>query len=102
MQQQDLTNVMNSINGLRDQLRSVADDGELEQFLQIIHKPGFTSVAEGVLITGVVSAMVEQAKVLTGMKQVLMSGASRVELNPQPLPPGVEPGSAQTARARGK
>ena len=88
MQQPDLTEVKNHLNGLRTQLKSVADDGELDQFLQIIHRPGFTTVAETWLIRGFVNSMVEQAKVLTGLKQVLMSGASRVELNPQPFAPG--------------
>jgi signal transduction histidine kinase len=96
MQQQDLTNVKNNINGLREHLRSAADDGELEQFLQIIHRPGFTTVAEAALINGVVNSMLEHAKVLAGLKQVLMSGASKVELNPQPLPPGAQ--SSKTAR----
>lgn len=97
MQQQDLTQLKNNMNDLRDQLRSLAEDNDIDQFLQIIHRPGFTTPAEATLISGVVSFMAEHAKLMAGLKQVLMSGASRVELNPQPLPPGAGPENPKTA-----
>ena len=87
MQQHDLTHLETSIKDMCDSLTSAADRKGFEEFLTIIHKPGFTSVAEIALLRGVVDSMHEQAKTLVGLKQVLLSGASKVELNPQPLPP---------------
>jgi hypothetical protein len=87
MQQHDLTHLETRIKDVCDSLTSVANRQGYEEFLTIIHKPGFTSVAEIALLRGVVDSMHEQAKTLVGLKQVLLSGASKVELNPQPLPP---------------
>jgi hypothetical protein len=44
-------------------------------------------VAEQAFFTGIVDAMLMQTKTLSALKQVLLSGATKVELNPQPLPP---------------
>ena len=87
MQQHDLTHLETSIKGLCDSLAGVADRKSFEEFLITIHKPGFTTPAEVALLRGVVDSMHEQAKTLVGLKQILLSGASKVELNPQPLPP---------------
>jgi hypothetical protein len=89
MQQNDLTHLETRIKETCDSLKSVAEKQGFDEFLTIIHKPGFTSVAEIALFRGVVDAMHEQAKTLVSLKQVLLSGASKVELNPQPLPPKV-------------
>jgi hypothetical protein len=89
MQQHDLTHLETSVNDMCTSLSSVADRSSFEEFLTIIHKPGFTSVAEIALLRGLVDSMREQTKTLAGLKQVLLSGASKVELNPQPLPPKV-------------
>jgi len=89
MQQQDLTHLETRIKDMCESLKSVADKQGFEEFFTIIHKPGFTSVAEIALLRGVVDSMHEQAKNLVALRQVLISGASKVELNPQPLPPKV-------------
>ena len=87
MQQHDLRHFETRIKDLCDSLTGAADRKDFEKFLTIIHKPGFTTVAEIALLMGVVDSMHEQTKTLLGLKQVLLSGASKVELNPQPLPP---------------
>ena len=87
MQQHDLTHLETSIKHLCDNLANVADRKSFDEFVAIIHKPGFTTIAEVALLRGVVDSMQEQAKMLAGLKQILLSGASKVELNPQPLPP---------------
>ena len=55
--------------------------------IPIIHKPGWTSVAEEAFVTGILDAMLSQTKTLSELKQVLLSGVNKVALNPQPLPP---------------
>jgi len=87
MEKQDLTHLETKIKELRTSLTSLAEGKGFEEFISIIHKPGFTSVAEHSLLRGVVDSMLEQAKALLGLKHVLFSGAAKVELNPQPLPP---------------
>lgn len=89
MEKHDLTHLETKIKELCGSLNSVADGRSFEEFFTIIHKPGFTSIAEIALLRGVVDTMHEQAKTLAGLKQILLSGASKVELNPQPLPPKV-------------
>jgi len=89
MQQHDLTHLETRIKDMCDSLTSVADKKGFEEFLTIIHKPGFTTPAEIALLRGVVDTMQEQTKTLIGLRQLLLSGASKVELNPQPLPPKV-------------
>lgn len=68
-------------------LTRLGADEDFEKLFKIIHSPGFTTVAEGIFLIGIVEAMHEQARVLVSMKSLLLSGASKVELNPQPLPP---------------
>jgi hypothetical protein len=87
MEKRDLAQLESKIKELRAELTRLADGSGFEEFITVIHKPGFTSVAEHVLLRGVVDSMHEQAKTLLGLKQVLLTGAAKVELNPQPLPP---------------
>ena len=66
----------------------MADTQDLEEMISIIHKPGWTTPAEYVLVSGLVDTMHEQAMVLASLRQTLLNGGRTVELNPQPLPPG--------------
>ena len=87
MEKHDLAHLEKKIGELRASLTNMADDKGFAELLTIIHKPGFTSVAEHLLLRGLVESMVEQAKTLSSLRQILLSAASKVELNPQPLPP---------------
>jgi hypothetical protein len=87
MKKHELTHLETKITEIRATLTNLADGGGFEEFLRIIHKPGFTTVAEVTLFVGVVDSMAEQAKAILGLKRVLLTGAEKVELNPQPLPP---------------
>ena len=87
MNKHELTHLETKIMELHATLKNLADGGSFEEFVRIIHKPGWTTVAEAILFIGVVDSMVEQAKAVLGLKQVLLTAAEKVELNPQPLPP---------------
>jgi hypothetical protein len=87
MKEHELKRLTTRINELRDLLTSLADGGSFKGFISIVHKPGFTTVAEVALFIGVVDSMLEQTKAVLALKQVLLSAAAKVELNPQPLPP---------------
>ncbi len=72
---------------LRRSLAKLGETSDLEEFVKIIHNPGYTTIAEHTLLQGVVDSMIEQTKSLLVLKVVLLTGAEKVELNPQPLPP---------------
>jgi hypothetical protein len=76
------------IKELTVQLTTMADTQDLEEMISIIHKPGWTTPAEYLLVSGMVDALSEHAKALASLRQTLINGSRAVELNPQPLPPG--------------
>jgi hypothetical protein len=51
---------------------------ELEELLGIIHGPGWTTLAEGLFVDGILEAMLSQTKALTSLKQVLLAGSRSV------------------------
>jgi hypothetical protein len=52
---------------------------------------GWTTVAEVAFLNGLLDSMHGQAKNIATLKQAILSGAQKVELNPQPLPPEPPP-----------
>lgn len=87
MKKSEIAHVESQLKSIRDTLAKVSDAKAHDAFLALIHKPGFTTVAEGLFITAIVDAMQVQTRSLGEMQSALLSAASRVELNPQPLPP---------------
>jgi hypothetical protein len=59
-------------------LKAVADNKEFDELRTIIHKPGWTTPAEGLLVQGILDSMLAQAKYMAGLKQTLMAGARAV------------------------
>ena len=57
---------------------SAAGGDDFAELFTVIHRPGWTSVAELMLVTGLVDAMTLHAKTLSAMKQSLMAGARAV------------------------
>ncbi|HLG65578.1 MAG TPA: hypothetical protein VKY19_26900 [Ktedonosporobacter sp.] len=73
---------------LRTLLATMGDTTDFDELIVIIHRPGWTTIAEHLLVDGLVDAIQEHAKALTHLRQTLLHGSRAVELNPQPLPPG--------------
>jgi hypothetical protein len=78
MDKHDLTRLEGQIKELGGTLISLADDRDFQEFITIIHRPGWTTVAEYSFVTGVVDSMLAQAKTLVGLKQVLVNGSRAV------------------------
>ena len=97
MEKHEVTQLETLTKELRGNLRTLAEDKVLEQFLISIRHPGFTTPAEFALFRGVVDGMLAQTKTISSLKQVLVSAAAKVELNPQPLPPKQAAGGASQA-----
>jgi hypothetical protein len=90
MHQHELARFESNVKELHGHLTNLADKADFDEFVRIIHRPGFTTIAETLLFGAVVDSMVQHAQTLLGLKQVLLNAAAKVELNPQPLPPGAE------------
>ena len=90
MHQQELARFENNVKELHGHLTKLADTAGFDEFVSIIHRPGFTTPAETLLFGAVVDSMLQHSQTLLGLKQGLLSAAAKVELNPQPLPPGAE------------
>ena len=83
MKTHDVTHLDTQIKEMCHSLANLADEKDFEEFRLLIRKPGWTTVAELSLVTGVVDSMHSQLKTLTGLKQVLLIGsrAVRSEVN---------------------
>jgi hypothetical protein len=78
MKPEQLTQLEKSIIRLDGELRRLVADDELKRLLDIIHKPGWTTVAEATFAMGIVDAMTAKAETLHRLKSTLISGASLV------------------------
>lgn len=87
MEKHHATHLESQINELHKNLTTLASQEPVLGLINIIHRPGWTTIAEQAFFTGIVEGMLAQTKTMLAMKQVLLSGAAKVELNPQPLPP---------------
>jgi hypothetical protein len=97
MDKQQIANFESQIKEFNNNLRQLTGGDSLDGLIKVIHQPGWTTIADIAFVGGILDSMVSQARTLNSLKQVLLSGASKVELNPQPLPPKQE-GSRQVAR----
>jgi hypothetical protein len=91
MKKRELERMETRMKELRATLKSLAEGKDFDQLSLIIRKPGWTTVAEVAFLNGLLDSMHEQAKNIATLKQAILSGAEKVELNPQPLPPGPPP-----------
>jgi hypothetical protein len=87
MEKHHIAHLEEQLRDLHTGLRDLASGYEVEELIGIIHKPGWTTVAEAELFIGLVESMVAQTRNLSSLQRVLFNGAAKVELNPQPLPP---------------
>jgi hypothetical protein len=59
----------------------------LDQLINIIHRPGWTTIVEATLVEAILDADAKYARTTLDLVNILVSAAAKVELNPQPLPP---------------
>jgi len=91
MKKRQLERMETQIKELHTTLKSLADDKVFGELIRIIRRPGFTRPAEAAFLEGLLDSMLGQAKNMSRLKQVVLAGAEKVELNPQPLPPEPPP-----------
>ncbi len=69
------------------QMLSLTADESMAKLIKIVHGPGWTTPAESAFLNGILEAMQAHTKALAALQAAALDGASRVALNPQPLPP---------------
>jgi hypothetical protein len=85
MEKHELAKLESKIKGVADTLRGLAPLTEphaaatgLLDLLNIIHKPGWTTVADGIFVNGILDSMSVHARALSGLQETLISGARAV------------------------
>ena len=77
------------IKDLRAHFERIGDaTASLDELIQIIHKPGWTTILEATLLEAILDSQTKHAQTVLELTKRLVSAAKKVELNPQPLPPG--------------
>jgi hypothetical protein len=74
----DLNKVKSHVSNLAGGLKDLSQDKDFEEFLTIIHKPGWTSQAEGLLVNGLLESMNMHVQHLKTLKKSLLAGARAV------------------------
>lgn len=74
----DLKQIESRCHDLTQSLKALADEKEFAELMLIIRKPGWTTPAEALLVTGLLDTMNTQAKHLAQLKQTLLAGARAV------------------------
>jgi hypothetical protein len=78
MEKHDIPKLEKHIKELTHNLNSLANNKEFDELLTIIHKPGWTSIAEFQLASAVVDSMMAHTRALTELKTALMNASRRV------------------------
>jgi hypothetical protein len=57
---------------------SLAPSNDLQELFVIIHRPGWTTIAESIFVEGIVDTMLLHVKALDSLKQALVVGSRAV------------------------
>lgn len=74
----DINGLQDRIQHLRQLLAELTAEKDFEELLRIIHFPGYTTLAEFQLVSGIVDAMNGHAQVLVAQKQLLIEGSRTI------------------------
>jgi hypothetical protein len=83
MDDHDLDRLQSRVEELGRRWHGMAGDLEedLRGLIRTWRMPGWTTPAEFLLVSGIVEALHTQTNTLTDLKQLLVEGSSRVEVN---------------------
>ncbi len=76
--EQHILRLETKIKRLREQLTNTANKGDLEELITIIHRPGFTSVAESLFANAVVDALLAHTETIDALKSALVKGCRAI------------------------
>jgi hypothetical protein len=78
MEKHELTQLEAHIQSLKSTHAVLADSATTDELWRIIHQPGWTTVAERMLVTSSLEYIIAQAKLLTSLQENLLAGAKVV------------------------
>lgn len=78
MEKHELSQLEAHIQALKSTHAVLADSATIDELWRIIHQPGWTSVAERMLVTSSLEYIIAQAKLLTTLQQNVLAGAKAV------------------------
>jgi hypothetical protein len=64
--------------GSLGRLASTTEGSSLQELVEIIHRPGWTTPTEGLFVEGIVDSMLSNARTLDALKHVLLTGSRAV------------------------
>ncbi len=76
--EQHVLHLETKIKRLREQLTNTATKGDLEELITIIHRPGFTSVAESMFANAIVDALLAHTETIAALKSALVKGSQAI------------------------
>ena len=74
----DITKLEEGINELYESLHELANDQKKEEFIRVIHRPGWTTVAEYRLVEGLISGLNKQVDALKNHLETLHEGSRAI------------------------
>lgn len=80
MPRHNIPGLEKKITDLSKALANLSSEDDLRELIRIIRKPGWTTPAEFILVSGMVDTMAAQVKALSQMKDVLLKGSSKVAI----------------------
>jgi hypothetical protein len=75
---QSITCLETKVKALCAHLKALADISDMEEMLVLIHKPGFTSPSEMILLSGIADSIQGHVNNLTEMRKTLLSGSRAI------------------------
>ncbi len=78
MPQHDVARLEASLKQVQAHLANLSGREDFEELLLIIHRPGWTTVAEFELVSGIVETLQVHAQAMVRLKQALMAGSRQV------------------------
>lgn len=74
----DVKQLEANIKQVRADLAALADDSDMSEVLDMIHRPGWTTPAESVLVSGVVESLRAHTQLIVDLRQTLIIGCRQV------------------------
>jgi hypothetical protein len=74
----DIDALHGKIKELHRTLSILAGDSEIDELLKYIHKPGYTTPAEFILVTAIVENMTTHAGALVQLRTALLEGSREI------------------------
>jgi hypothetical protein len=78
MNETERSGLERSVEGLRQSFERLADDSDMEEFLKIIRRPGWTTVAENFLVHGLVDIIESQVSALAETREFLIAASNQI------------------------